>query len=84
MCARARARVTAQLQSSPVNTSSSFSRSFPALAGSSKLWALGLTFYSQILGLLLNCCVTQDMLLNCSEVPFSHLENGNDRYLVGL
>lgn len=75
---------TAQLQLSAVNTSPSFSRSLPALVGSSKLWALGLTDYSQILGLLLNCCVTQDMLLNCSEVQFSHLENGNDRYLVGL
>lgn len=84
MCSCMRACATAQLHLSPVNTSSSFSCSFPALVGSSKLWALGLTDYSQILGLLLNCCVTQDMLLNCSEVQFSHLENGNDRYLVGL
>lgn len=39
----AHACATTQLQLSQVNAASSFTRSFPALKGRSKLWALGLT-----------------------------------------
>lgn len=43
MCVCAHACASTQLQLSQVNAASSFARSFPALKGRSKLWALGLT-----------------------------------------